>query len=47
MELTENEVTSKHDTRECGESEYNVKLSIKRFIQKKIGKLGDTSARYK
>jgi hypothetical protein len=46
MELTENEVTSKHDTRECGESEYNVKLSITRFIQKKIGKLGDTSARY-
>ena len=25
---------------------YFVKLSIKLFIQKKIGKLGDTSARY-
>ena len=29
------------------ESECNVKSSIKLFIQKKIGKLGDTSARYK
>jgi hypothetical protein len=33
-------------TRECAVSECNVKLSIKLFIQKKIGKLGDTSARY-
>jgi hypothetical protein len=33
--------------RECAGSECNfVKLSIKLFIQKKIGKLGDTPARY-
>jgi hypothetical protein len=39
-------VINKDDTRECAESECNVKLSIKLFIQKKIGKLGDISARY-
>jgi hypothetical protein len=41
-----NGVTNRLDTGECG-SECNVKLSIKLFIQKKIGKLGDISARYK
>ena len=34
------------DTRECAVSEYNVKLSIKLFIQKRIGKFGDTLAMY-
>jgi hypothetical protein len=33
-------------TRECAVSECNVKSSIILFIQKKIGKLGDTLARY-
>jgi hypothetical protein len=36
----------RQDTRECAESECNIKSSIKLFIQKKIGKSGDTSARY-
>lgn len=39
-------MTNRLNTREFG-SECNVKLNIKPFIQKKIGKLGDTSARYK
>ena len=38
-------MTNRLNTREFG-SECNVKLNIKPFIQKKIGKLGDTSARY-
>jgi hypothetical protein len=45
--VSENGMTNRQDTRECAKSECNVKLSIKLFIQKKIGKLGDTSARYK
>jgi hypothetical protein len=42
----ENGVTNRQDTRDCAESECNVKLSIRLFIQKKIGKVGDTLARY-
>jgi hypothetical protein len=37
-------LTDRLDTRECG-SECNIKSIIKLFIQKKIGKLGDTLAK--
>jgi hypothetical protein len=39
-------LTDRLGTRECG-SECKVKSSIKLFMQKKRGKLGDTLARYK
>jgi hypothetical protein len=43
----ENGVTNSQDTRECDESECNLSNRASNcFIQKKIGKLGDTSARY-
>jgi hypothetical protein len=40
-------VTKRYDTRECAGSECNLSNRASDFfIQKKIGKLGDTPARY-